>query len=71
MHGIEALGSGDPTPDCGSASAEVVGDALQPLSLRVNSSTRAELQRQAVAAGLPLSLYCRRLLEAAADQPCA
>ena len=47
------------------------GDALQPLSLRVNSSTRAELQRQAVAAGLPLSLYCRRLLEAAADQPWA
>ena len=45
------------------------GDALQPLSLRVRSSIRAQLQLQAGAAGLPLSLYCRHLLEAAADQP--
>lgn len=42
------------------------GDALQPLSLRVRSSIRGRLQLQADAAGLPLSLYCRHLLEAAA-----
>ena len=42
------------------------GDALQPLSLRVRSSIRAQLQLQADAAGVPLSLYCRQLLEAAA-----
>jgi len=46
------------------------GDALQPLSLRLRDDTRAQLQLQADAAGLPLSLYCRELLEAAADQPC-
>ena len=47
------------------------GDALQPLSLRLRADTRAQLQLQADAAGLPLSLYCRHLLEAAAaDQPC-
>ena len=47
------------------------GDALQPLSLRVRSSIRAQLQLQADASGLPLSLYCRGLLEAAAAQPCS